>query len=140
MTDAMSTRALKPEARGPRPEAGFTLIEVMIAILLTVIAVMGIVGLVRAEARSGNRARHMTEASVLAAGKMEEMRTITMTAAGSGVDATAVDSRGVAGGIYTRSWSWTPGTITNTYTYTVTVSWSEDGTATSVTMNGVRGS
>jgi Tfp pilus assembly protein PilV len=115
------------------------LIEVMIAILLTMIAVMGIVGLVRAEARSGNRARHMTEASVLAAGKMEELRTTTMTSAGSGVDASPVDSRAMAGGIFTRSWSWAPGSVTNTYTYQVTVSWFEDGTATRVTMTGVRG-
>jgi Tfp pilus assembly protein PilV len=123
-----------------RSQAGFTLIEVMIAILLTMIAVMGIVGLIRAEARSGDRARHMTEASVLAAGKMEDLRTTTMTSAGTGTDASPVDSRGMTGGIYTRSWNWAPGSFTNTYTYQVTVSWSEDGAATSVTMTGVRGS
>lgn len=123
-------------------QAGFTLIEVMIAILLTVIAVMGIVGLMRAESRSANRSRHLSEASVLAQGKMEELRATTSfstTTSGTSSDASPVDVQGVTGGIFTRAWSWAPNaTITAAYNYTTTVSWTEDGTATSVTMIGIR--
>ena len=123
-------------------QAGFTLIEVMIAILLTVIAEMGIVGLVRAESRSANRSRHLTEASVLAEGEMEYLRatqSFSTTGTGSGSDTSPVDVQGNSGGIYTRAWSWAPNaTISNAYNYTTTVSWSEDGTATAVTMIGIR--
>lgn len=123
-------------------QAGFTLVEVMIAILLTVIAVMGIVGLMRAESRSANRSRHLTEASVLAQGKMEELRatqSFTTTTSGTSSDASPVDAQGKNGGIFTRAWSWAPNaTITSAYNYTTTVSWTEDGTATAVTMIGIR--
>jgi prepilin-type N-terminal cleavage/methylation domain-containing protein len=123
-------------------QAGFTLVEVMIAILLTVIAVMGIVGLMRAESRTANRSRHLSEASVLAQGKMEELRatqSFTTTTSGTGSDASPVDPQGNSGGIFTRAWSWAPNaTITSAYNYTTTVSWTEDGTATSVTMIGIR--
>lgn len=122
-------------------QEGFTLIEVMIAVLLTVIAVMGILGLIHAEARSGNRSRHNTEASVLAAGKMEDLRTQTLSGTGTGSDVSPVDAMGsaVTGGMYTRSWSWAPGTVSNTLSYTTTVTWSEDGQSSSVSMVGVRG-
>jgi Tfp pilus assembly protein PilV len=124
-----------------RSEQGFTLVEVMIAVLLTVIGVMGILGLIHAESRSGNRSRHMTEASVLAAGQMEDLRTQALSGTGGSADASPVDAMGsnASAVMYTRSWTWAPGTVANTIAYTTKVTWSEDGQATSVTMIGVRG-
>jgi Tfp pilus assembly protein PilV len=119
--------------RVSRPaEAGFTMIEVMIAILLTMVAVMGIVGLVTVETRGGTTSRHTTEAAVLAEGQMEVLRTQTITASGGpSSDASPVDPQGVVGAtgsIYTRSWIWT--VSTTVISYNVTVSWAEDGPGT----------
>lgn len=111
-----------------KQQHGFTMIEVMIAIVLTSIAVMGIVGLITVETRDATAARHTTEASVLAEGQMEVLRATALAASGTGSDSAAVDAQGVTGqttSIYTRQWTYTVGT---TYTsYTVSVSWQDDG-------------
>lgn len=122
------------ELSGRRAEHGFTLIEVMIAVLLTAIAVVGVVGLHTAESRSGRYARHVTEATELASGKMEALRATLGTSLASGSE-TGLDALGAAGGIYTRSW-----TVAGAgpYTYNVTVGWSEDGTAKTVVLYSER--
>src|SRR5687768_7592670 len=85
-------------------EAGFTMIEVMIAVLLTAIAVIGIVGLYRVQARSSSYSRRSTEAAVLAADKMEELR--TTNAPTSSLADEDIDAQGRASGTgpYTRRW------------------------------------
>ena len=111
------------------------MIEVMVALLLTAIAVIGIVGLYSVQTRASSWSRHSTEAAVLAADKMEFLRTQgTLPATGQDV----VDALGnpVAGAPYTRDWTITPGaTITN---YEVTVGWDEDGRPYSTTMRSRR--
>jgi type IV pilus assembly protein PilV len=116
-------------------EAGFTMIEVMVAVLLTAIAVIGIVGLHTAESRSGRLARHNTEASVLASDKMEVLRSMVNTSLAAGSE-TGLTVLGQSGGNYNRSW--TVSGTTAPISYTVTVSWSEDGTAQSITMRSTR--
>jgi type IV pilus assembly protein PilV len=115
--------------RVTRPaQAGFTMIEVMIAIVLTAIAVMGIVGLITVETRDATASRHTTEASVLAEGQMEVLRATSLPTTGTGADSTAVDAQGVTGttnSIYTRAWSYTVGT--SSISYSVSVSWMDDG-------------
>lgn len=110
------------------------MVEVMVAVLLSAIAVMGVMGLYSAETRGGTVARHSTEASVLAQDKMEQLRATSVPTAGSesNLDATGAT---VSGAMYSRSW-----TVTSTapYTYTVTVSWSEDGVAKTVTLRSTR--
>ena len=117
-----------------RPEGGFTLVEVMIAVLLTAIAVTGIVGLHTAESRSGRYARHQTEATELASAKMEVLRATLGTSLASGSE-TGLDALGATGGIYNRTW-----TVSGTgpYTYNVAVSWNEDGTTKTITLYSER--
>ncbi len=111
------------------------MIEVMVALLLTAIAVIGIVGLYAVQTRASSWSRHSTEASMLAADKMEFLRTQgTLPATGTDV----VDTLGnpLVGGPYTRTWTITPGVaITN---YQVTVQWDEDGTPYTTTMRSRR--
>ncbi len=124
-------------------EAGFTLIEVMIAVLITAIGVAGIIGLTTAETRSGLSARHTTEAAVLAESKSEELRTVSLTTlatTGTGSDSSPVDVEGVASGnaataIYTRVWSCTITTTSSlsSAACTVQVSWLDDGGGASST-------
>ncbi len=104
------------------------MIVVMIAFVLTAIAVMGVVGLITVETRDATASRHTTEASVLAEGQMEVLRTKSLATSGTSSDTAAVDAQGVSGqttSIYTRSWAWTVGT--SSITYTVSVSWMDDG-------------
>ena len=118
-------------ARG-RAQAGFTLVEVMVALLITVIAVIGILALYMVETRASGYSRHETEASVLAEDKMELLRTTTPPAVAAliGTDAT-LDELGnnVPSGIYQRDWSITPvgppGPVVY-WDYVVTVKWFED--------------
>ena len=123
-------------------QAGFTLVEVMVALLLTAIAVMGIIGLFLAETRASSFSRHNAEAAVLANDKAETLRTTKSASIASGNDATSLDAEGNAGGIFYRKWTWTQGTDTTYSAVTVMVGWDEDSTTTTscstdTTCNGV---
>ena len=121
-------------------ERGFTMIEVMVSILLTAIAIIGILALYMAQSRAGSYSRHTSEASVLAEDGMEALRT-SSSAPPSIPTLTNVDERGVAGGIFTRSATVTGpiGTApTSYYDLRVVVSWDEDGVARSIVLNGRR--
>ena len=121
-----------------RPQGGFTMIEVMIAILLTVIAVIGMMALFRIETRASGLSRRETEAAVLAQDKLEEVRTWSMPAVSpTGTDAN-IDALGNTGGMFTRSWSITANG--DAYNVQITVSWSDDGVSRTVVYNSQRGS
>ena len=120
-----------------RTQAGFTMIEVMIAVLLTAIAVIGIVGLYRVQTRSSGYSRYSTEASVLAADKMEQLRTVAIaTELTPNADASPIDARGQAGGIFNRSWTITP--VGTQYKLEVTVTWDDDGQTRTVKLHSLR--
>jgi prepilin-type N-terminal cleavage/methylation domain-containing protein len=121
--------------RRNRLQAGFTMIEVMIAVLLTAIAVIGIVGLYRVQTRSSGYSRYATEASVLAADKMEQLRTIAVVA-GPGLDTGGVDARGQSPGMFTRSWVVVASGAQ--WKLEVTVGWDDDGTTRTVTLHSLR--
>lgn len=123
--------------RRRRSQAGFTMIEVMVAILLTAIAVIGVVGLYRVQTRSSSFSRRTTEAAVLAADKMETLRT-TITPTSSVSDETTLDARGKVGsGVYTRRWLVTPSGPG--YQLDVTVLWTDEATTRQVKLYSVRG-
>src|ERR1044071_3390168 len=104
-------------------QRGFTMIEVMIAIVLLAVATTGLVGLFRIQTGASSFSRHATEATELAQDKLEVLR----TQAGS---ETRLTSLGKTGGAFDRSWTVTPST---TYTdYAVTVTWDESGTSRSI--------
>jgi Tfp pilus assembly protein PilV len=111
------------------------LIEVMIAILLMAIAVVGLVGLYRVQMRASEVSRHTTEATILAQDKMEYLRTQTTLATGN---ESGLNGLGVAnGGIFNRAWVVTP---TVTYIdFNVTVSWDESGLTRQVKLVSRRG-
>ncbi|HTR55901.1 MAG TPA: prepilin-type N-terminal cleavage/methylation domain-containing protein [Kofleriaceae bacterium] len=117
-------------------DRGFTLVEVMIAVILTSIGAAGMVGLYRVETRSSGYSRHTTEAAVLAEDKMEQIRTVVTPTTGQ--DATLDEPGGAPGnGFFTRNWS-----VTNAASwidYNVTVGWTEDGVLKTVTHLSRRG-
>jgi Tfp pilus assembly protein PilV len=117
-----------------RSERGFTMVEVMIAILLTAIAVIGIMALFMTETRAASYSRHSTEASALAADKLEKLRTMSAPTNGS---ETGLDAQGAAGGIFDRTW--TVDSSNTSYTeVVVSVEWDENGNTRTISMHGRR--
>lgn len=118
-------------------QRGFTMVEVLVAIALCSIAMIGIVALHRTQTGAGSVSRRTTEASTLAEDKLESLRANTSATALTSGTETGLDERGqiVTGGLFTRAW-----TVVNNGSYadlTVTVSWNEDG-ARSVVVRGRR--
>lgn len=120
-----------------RSDAGFTLVEVMIALVLTAIAIMGIVALYITETKASGFSRHTTEAAVLAQDRVEQLRTQGSAAAITTVTESNLNERGGSGGIYTRTYSETL-TDVNWADIAVTVTWSDDGINHSVTVSARR--
>jgi prepilin-type N-terminal cleavage/methylation domain-containing protein len=117
-------------------QAGFTMIEVMIAMTLTAIAIMGIIALYVTETKASGFSRHSTEAAVLAQDRLENMRT-TSPAVGGTLTESNINERAIAGGIYTRQSTTT--LQANYADLIVQVNWSDDGIAHSVVMRARRG-
>ena len=124
----------RPRVR-PRSQGGFTMIEVMVSLLVTAVAVMGILGVYLTEVRASSYSRHTSEAVILAQDKLEQLRT-QPAATASGTDAN-IDERGVAGGIFTRRWTVTLASYAD---IVVTVIWFEDGVARQFVLRGRRNS
>ena len=129
---------MRTPRRRTRGRGGFTLIEVMIAILLTAIATIGIMGLYKVETRAAGFSRHTTEATVLAQDQLELMRSNRFigTQTDSGINGHGLPE-GLPGGIYTRQ-----STVTSDVGFdlmVVTVDWVEDGEAKTVVMRTRRG-
>lgn len=135
----MHVKGSRAFRRGGR-QRGFTMIEVMVAILLTAIAIIGILALYMAQSRAGAYSRHTSEASVLATDGLEALR-VSPTSPPSLPTLTGVDERGVTGGIFTRTATVSAlvGTAPSAYyDLRVVVTWDEDGVARSVVLNGRR--
>lgn len=120
----------------PHPvNKGFTLIEVMIAMVLTALAVMGIIALYVTETRASGFSRHTTEAAVLAQDKIEFLRSAGPAAPVSTTESN-INERGVATGIYTRT---STETLTANYAdIVVQIQWSDDGVPHSIIMRARR--
>jgi prepilin-type N-terminal cleavage/methylation domain-containing protein len=129
-------------------EQGFTLIEVMISIIITAIAVMGIIGLYKSQSAAGSFSRHNTEAAVLAQDKIEKLRTQGAAVAISAVAEPGLDAQGCSAAATPFAWCTGGGIFTRTTTETlttanyadilVTVTWRDDGVLHTITMNGRR--
>jgi len=106
-------------------QKGFTLLEVMIAVFLLAVAIMGVVSLTTSVIKGNFSSQTLTTATTLAKDKMEEQKAANFTAlptAGSPdyarADGTVQTS--ATGSYYTRTWGVAG---TDPKTITVTVSW-----------------
>jgi prepilin-type N-terminal cleavage/methylation domain-containing protein len=122
-----------------RPQAGFTMIEVMISIVITAIAVMGIIGLYKVETRAQGVSRHTTEAAVLAEDKIEKLRTQGAAVTIPSTVETTLDAQGktCAGCPFKRTYSEdaTPVTYAD---IVVKIDWTDDGVAHALTIRARR--
>ncbi|MGZ3425606.1 MAG: type IV pilus modification PilV family protein, partial [Polyangia bacterium] len=114
-----------------RRARGMTLIEVMVALLVTTVALLGALATVGATIRGSLYSRNATEASVLVQSQLEAMVsmpsvTATSPANNSSTTETTLDGTGAVNstaGVYTRVTSWSTTTDTLRRVVTVTVSW-----------------
>jgi len=108
---------------------GFTLIEVLAALVLLLITLLGLSSLLTTTIQANAYARRMTTATSLAQDKLEEIRNMAYTAVTTGSDSSPLTETGGTGGsgaIYTRSWTVaTDSPIAGTKTVTVTVTWTD---------------
>ena len=118
---------------------GFTLIEVMIAILILSVGMMAMALLQISAIRGGAFASQVTQASVEGQDKIEELRSMDYASIASGHDS-VVSGNGIT---YTRTWTVTeslpPGTTgtptTKMKTILLTVSWAgPQGNSHSITL------
>jgi len=81
-------------------DKGFTLIEVMIAMFVLVVGLLGVAGVATTVINGNAFSREITTATTLAQDKMEELKDTTYSNIASGSDTQE--------SIYTRTWTSTP--------------------------------
>ena len=131
----MDIRLAKTDRTGE--QGGFTIIEVMIALLVLLVGMAGVLSLQLTAMQATSFSRHATEASVLAEDKIEQLRTVPVGDLVS--DSDQVDARGIPDltALYSREWTITVGTEQTTVT--VAVSWDEQGGEPyTITMSSLR--
>jgi len=108
---------------------GFTLVEVLVALVILSVALLGLAGLMVRTTRNNSFGGHMTEAATFAQDKLEELRAASWLAIVTGSDR----KMGKSGIDYGRSW----GVATNgdLKTITMTISWNDQTSHSSHSIN-----
>jgi type IV pilus assembly protein PilV len=105
--------------RRSKDERGFTLLEVMIALVVLSIGLLGLASLQIMAIKGNSFGQQMTVASTLAQNQLEQLRR-TSGALADGND-TVTDQNGIT---YTRTWTVTPNTPQQgATTVLITISW-----------------
>jgi prepilin-type N-terminal cleavage/methylation domain-containing protein len=104
---------------------GFSLIEILIALVILSIALLGLAGLMVQTTKNNSFGGRMTEAATFAQDKLEEFRAIgwvKIPPNTGGMDY----SNGATGIVYTRNWQVAPNpTNGNLKEITVTINWAD---------------
>lgn len=115
---------------------GFTIIEMMIAILLIGVGLMGLAAMSSTVSRANVQSASLTDASALAQERIERFRGEDYAAIVSGSDVRRVD-----GVTYDRTWDVSADTpAAGLKTIVVTVTWSARGSMHRTTLSTIRGS
>lgn len=112
-----------------RGQGGFTMVEVLVALALTGIALSGLLVLFARATGASRYSRRATEATVLAQDQIERLRATGGT--GSGTSAN-IDVSGNPGGMFTRTWN-----VVERAAYAdlvVTVRWDDDDAPRTLTV------
>jgi type IV pilus assembly protein PilV len=110
-----------------RNNKGFTLIEIMVAIFILVVALLGVAAVTVSVINGNAFSKDITSATTLAQDKIEELKDTAYDSIVSGSDTSS---------IYTRTWTVTS-PITDSKTIVVVVSWSRGGNTRNVTLRSI---
>jgi type IV pilus assembly protein PilV len=137
VTTSSSSIRSASRRRGSRPQDGFTVLEVLIALTILLIGIAGLLSMQLTAMRATSFSRHATEASMLGEDKMEVLRTVPLADLISG-GPEQVDSRGQLDprGPFTRTW--TVALVGADSFITVEVAWLEQGETYTIRMTTVR--
>ena len=113
---------------------GFTLIEVLVALIILSFSLLALAGLMVTTTKNNSFGSHMTEAATLAQDKLEELRAIKWDDLNEGNHTDPAQQEGSTGINYTRNWNVT--TNGSLKTVTITVNWN-DRTAHSIRLVSV---
>jgi type IV pilus assembly protein PilV len=124
--DTASMSASHPARSPVRSQSGFTIIELLVAVVIAVIGIAGVMGLHLVSSRSTQFSRHATEGAMVAEQKLEQLMLLPTTALTNGTTTEQVDARGaiIANGPYVRTWTITREEFTALVVLGVT--WQED--------------
>ena len=127
---------------GLRNNKGFTLVEIMIAVFILVIALLGLISVTVMVIKGNSFSKTMTTATTLAKDKMEQLKNTGYGSLAGSTDYAKLDSTAqatqTAESIYTRTW-----TVTNDSpaagmkTVEVTVQWNWQNVARNVTLSSI---
>jgi type IV pilus assembly protein PilV len=100
---------------------GFSLVEVLIALLILAISLLALAGLMVTTTRNSSFGGHMTEASTFAQDKLEQLRVSPWAGVATGND-TIQSSTGIT---YTRNWTVTANGDGNQRWVSITLTWTD---------------
>ena len=100
---------------------GFSMVEVLIALLILAICLLALAGLMVTTTRNSSFGGHMTEASTFAQDKLEQLRVSPWDGVATGND-TTLGSTGIT---YTRNWTVTPNTSGDQRWVSITINWTD---------------
>lgn len=111
-------------------QQGFTLIEIMIAIFLVGIGIIGLAMLTTTTSQDNDFSKTITSATTLARDKIEELKGTDFASLAAGSDTS---------GIYTRNWTVTQSAAPSNYkVIAVSVTWKWQGQTHEVALNTIR--
>jgi len=100
---------------------GFSMVEVLIALLILAICLLALAGLMATTTRNSSFGGHMTEASTFAQDRLEQLRVSPWAAVATGND-TIQGSTGIT---YTRNWTVTPNANGDQRWISITLTWTD---------------
>lgn len=101
--------------------AGFTLLEILIALIIFSIGILALTSLTVTATRSGSYGGRMTEAVTFAQDKLEELKADSWNNIVSGAD----QETGPTGIYYTRNWKVLEKEARNLKTVSITIKWND---------------
>jgi type II secretion system protein I len=113
-----------------KDERGFTLIEILIALVILAVSLLALAGLMARTTKNNSLAAHMTEAATLAQNKLEQLRATPSAMIQQQLNTSYPDNPvGFSSGItYTRTWRAVPNVPLPGATLaeiTITVTWTD---------------
>lgn len=105
-------------------EEGFTIMELLIALAILTISVLGMGNVIVNAARSGAISRKTTMACNLCQAKIEAIKALGYNALSNSQE-NNIDEKGQPGGYFSRTVTTANGPISDTRLITVTVSWTD---------------